>query len=163
MANIWILGTIKFIHDLCTAIWIGGLIVMGAVLLPSIRDVIGMNEQTKKLTSRIKIRLSKVVYLCMIGLFITGVLLSNRSPLFMGYFSISNEYSLFLTLKHILIAGMVLISLVRSQLIDRIRQIEQSKKNKLNILLIIINIILGILVLFLSGLTAAAGLMSNTP
>ncbi|MBD3408099.1 MAG: hypothetical protein GF411_18405 [Candidatus Lokiarchaeota archaeon] len=163
MTNELILGTIKFIHDLCTAIWIGGLIVLGSVLLPSIKQIIGMNEQTKQLTKQIKNKLSKIVYICMIGLLITGVLMSNRSPLFTSFFSISNGYSLYLTIKHILIGGMVIIALTRSQVIERLKQITPRTKNKLNILLIAVNIVFGILVLFFSGLIAAIGLMAGTP
>ena len=88
MQNLVIFGSIKFLHDIFTAIWIGGLIVMATCVLPSLRKVLGVNPQTKMVSDAIMSRLSKLVMVSMIGLLLTGVLLSNRSPLFDGFLAV---------------------------------------------------------------------------
>ncbi len=141
---------ITFLHDLFTAIWIGGLIVLGAVFLPSIRK---QKQQYKELSQKIQIRLNTIVFVSIIGLWITGILLSNRSPSFTGFFDISNAYSLALALKHGMVIVMTVLALARTQLIVRSKKITESRQ-KYGAILLIINIILGIAVLLLSAYTA---------
>ncbi|MGY5861201.1 MAG: hypothetical protein RTU09_02330 [Candidatus Thorarchaeota archaeon] len=158
MAELLLLGLVSFLHDLFTAMWIGGMIVLGFVILPTIKKTMGLGPETKKLTEAIRNQLSKLTYLSMIGLLITGILLSRSSPLYLGPLSIGNEYSAWLAIKHIMIALMVLISIFRSLVVPK-RTMPEPKKMKLNALLLILNIVLGVGVLLLSGFIAAANVV----
>lgn len=163
MANLWVLGLVKFLHDLFTVTWIGGLLTLAFVVLPSIKKTMGMTPETKQVITAIKKRLNIVVWISIVGLLVTGILLSNSSPLFEGYLSISNEYSLLLTIKHVFIALMILVVVVRGQVLPRMSNLPPPKQEKLNKVLMMTNVIFGILVLLLSGFTAAAGMIENLP
>ncbi|MGY5858806.1 MAG: hypothetical protein RTU63_05515 [Candidatus Thorarchaeota archaeon] len=161
MANLIILGLVKFLHDLFTATWIGGLFTLAIVVLPSIKKTQGMNPESKKLIMAIRKRLNGIVWISIIGLLVTGILLSNSSPLFGGLFSISNEYSILLTIKHIVIALMVIIVIVRGHVLSRLTNTPPQKIEKISKVLMMLNLIFGIVVLLLSGFTAAVGIIEQ--
>jgi hypothetical protein len=81
----------------------------------------------------------------------------------LGYFTIANEYSFLLTLKHSLIGIMVVFTITRSQVVPRLTTLKVPTKKKLNGGLLFANIILGILVLFLSAYTATLTLVTPIP
>ena len=161
MATLVVLGLVKFLHDLFTAIWIGGLFTLAVVVLPSIKKTQGMNPESKKLIMTIRKRLNSLVWVSIIGLLVTGILLSNSSPLFGGLFSIANEYNILLTLKHIVIALMVIIVIVRGNILPRMVGTPPEKIERISKILMMLNLIFGILVLLLSGFTAAVGIIEQ--
>ncbi|MHA1480143.1 MAG: hypothetical protein ACTSQZ_01800, partial [Candidatus Thorarchaeota archaeon] len=118
MANLIILGLITFLHDLFTATWIGGLIVMAAVIMPGVKGTLGAGPETKKVMTNIKKKMNILVWISIVGLLVTGILLSNSSPLFGGIFSIANDYSVFLTIKHVVIAVMVINVILRGHVLN---------------------------------------------
>ncbi|MCK4567665.1 MAG: hypothetical protein KAU48_10180 [Candidatus Thorarchaeota archaeon] len=162
MQNLILLGSVKFLHDLFTVMWIGGMIIMAAVILPSVKKQIGPGPEAKKLIATMKSRLSMLTYVSMIGLLVTGLLLSNSSPLFTGFLDTSTQYSLLLTMKHIIIALMVIISLVRSLGIERMK-LEGPKEQKVGAMLLLINVILGISILLISGILGAESIIASLP
>ena len=156
MQNLILIGSVKFLHDLFTVMWIGGMIVMAAVILPSVKKQLGPGPEAKKLIATMKSKLSMLTYISMIGLLVTGLLLSNVTP------PPSAQYSLLLTVKHIVIAVMVIISLVRSLGIERMN-LEGPKEQKLGAVLLLLNVILGISILLISGLLGAESIIPALP
>ncbi|RLI55628.1 MAG: hypothetical protein DRO93_11840 [Candidatus Thorarchaeota archaeon] len=154
MANVVVLALVGFLHTLFTAIWIGGMIALALTVLTTIRKTLGMGPESKKLIDNIRNSLSKITYVAFIVLIATGVLMSNSSPLFQGFFTLGNEYSLALTLKHILVAIMIVIAILRSRVVPRL-DMEEPKRMKLMMMMLVTNIILGCAVLFLSSLLSA--------
>lgn len=150
-----VFALVTFLHDLFTAVWIGGLITLGVTVLPSARKVLGMGPQTKKLMDTIQRRLSVLVYVSIVGLVLTGLLLSNRSPAFQGLFRFSNAYSTVLSLKHVLVLAMIAVALIRSLALGRQRGPSTPSQEKLSAGLLFLNIALGVGVLLLSGFSAA--------
>jgi putative copper export protein len=148
-------GIITFLHDLFTAIWIGGLIAMGITTLPSIKQVLGKSPQTRQLMDTIQRRQSVLVYLSIVGLIITGLLQARRVPSFEGIFTFNTAYSAVLAFKHILVLGMVLIALYRNLVLGRTNGPLALGQEKLSGILLILNIIFGITVLLLSGFLVA--------
>jgi len=146
---------VTFLHDLFTAVWIGGLITLGITVLPSARKVLGMGPQTKQLMDAIQKRLSLLVYVSIVGLVLTGLLQANRSPAFQGFLSLGNTYSTVLSLKHIVVLAMVGVALVRSLGLGRRRGPSTPSQEQLKAGLLFLNIALGIAVLLLSGLAVA--------
>ena len=102
---------VTFLHDLFTAIWIGGLIVLGVTVLPAIKK---QKQNYKELANNIQKRLNTIVLVSIIGLWITGMLLANRSTAFTGLFSTSNTYSFAMAIKHSLVIIMTVLALVRT-------------------------------------------------
>jgi putative copper resistance protein D len=157
-----LLTTVTFLHDLFTAIWIGGLIMLGLSVIPSIRNILGMGPQSKKLISTIQRRQSLMVYVSILGLVLTGLLHAKRSPGFQGFFAVGNTYSLILTVKHVLILAMVGIALFRSLTLGRNGDRASPSRERLNAWLLYINIGLGVAVLLLSGVLGAISTMAVT-
>jgi len=150
-----VFAIVTFLHDLFTAVWIGGLITLGVTVLPSAKKVLGMGPQTKKLMDAIQKRLSVLVYVSIVGLVATGLLLSNRSPAFQGLFSLGSTYSTVLTIKHLLVLAMIAVALVRNLVLGRRSAPPTPAQEKIKVGLLFLNIALGIGVLLLSGFSAA--------
>ena len=155
-----VFALVIFFHDLFTAVWVGGLITLGATVLPSARKVLGMGPQTQELVDAIQNRLSKLVYVSIVGLWVTGLFLSQRSAASQGLFSFANAYSTVLSFKHIAVLLMVAVALLRSVALNRLG-LSAPSRNKLGVSLLMLNIVLGIAVLLLSGFSTA--LMAGTP
>ncbi len=160
MANPIVFGMVKSLHDIATAIWIGGLVHMSMTILPSFRSV---KDETvrKQVLMLIQSRLSIMVYLSIAILVVTGILESWHSQAFRGFFSFENTYSFLLSLKHMLVVVMVLIAGYRQMMLRQMKRMgvtdkeKARKKEKLSIMLVLANTVIGIAVIFLSGFLAA--------
>lgn len=166
-------GLMKFLHDLATVIWFGGLFTTGIILVPVGRTLLGPGAEMKKFMDIFQRRLTKFVYVSIVVLIFSGVFLARHNPTFEGLFRMGNTYSKILTVKHILVVMMIAIGLVRSLVMgskgqqpDRTQTKplpEQTQKKpqaefgqeKLKMILLYGNILLGVIVLFLSAYNAA--------
>jgi putative copper export protein len=155
-----VFAIVTFLHDLFTAVWIGGLITLGLTVFPAARGALGKGPQMKRLMDTIQKRLSVLVYVSIVGLVLTGVLLSNQAPAFSGLFRFGNAYSTILTLKHLLVVAMIGVALYRSLVLGRQRGPTTPSQEKLSAGLLFVNVALGVVVLLLSGFAAA---FSATP
>lgn len=145
---------IIFLHNVFTALWIGGMLTLAFTVLPAMRKVLGKSKETQALNFMIKKKLSLLTYISIIGLIVTGLLMSNRavlSWLSTGFLSFGNEYSILMSIKHLLYFVMIFLSLFRSQIVDRVKKFTPEQKQKLNILTLLLNILAGLAVLFLSS------------
>jgi putative copper export protein len=150
-----VFAMVTFLHDLFTAVWIGGLITLGLTVFPAAREALGKGPQMKRLMDTIQKRLSVLVYVSIVGLVLTGVLLSNRAPAFDGLFRFGNPYSTILTIKHLLVVAMIGIALYRSLVLGGRRGPTTPFQEKLSAGLLFANVALGVVVLLLSGFAAA--------
>lgn len=150
-----VFALVTFLHDLFTAVWVGGLITLGITVLPSARKVLGAGPQTKQLMDAIQKRLSVLVYVSIVVLVVTGILQANHNPAFQGLFRFGNPYSTVLALKHILVLAMVAIALCRSLALGRRSGPSTPSQEKLSAGLLFLNIALGIAVLLLTGFAVA--------
>ena len=81
---------ILFLHNLFLVIWMGGLIVNALSFLPAVKGTLGPGPQMKQVMHTFMKQQSRWVYVSMVGLVITGFLMSRRSPEFTGLFSFAN-------------------------------------------------------------------------
>ena len=162
MANLILLGLINSKVALCIIGLQIGIIVMAAVIMPGVKGTLGAGPETKKVMTNIKKKMNTLVWISIIGLLVTAILLSQSSPLFGGIFSIANEYSIFLTIKHVVIAVMVINVIFRGHLLPRMNMLPP-REEKFSKLLMVINLILGIVVLLLSGFLAASQVIEYLP
>jgi putative copper export protein len=152
-----VFALVTFLHDLFTATWIGGLIVFGITVLPSVKQSLGAGPQTKKVMATIQKRHSTWVYISMVGLVLTGVLMAKRNPDFGSLFSFATAYGAALSIKHILVLGMIAITLYRSVVLGKEGKANTPQKEKLNGLLLLVNLVLGMAVLLVTGFAVAVG------
>lgn len=61
LANIFVFGVVKGLHDLATAIWIGGLIQMSFVVLPTFKSRLKDGKELRPLLMDIQKRLLLLV------------------------------------------------------------------------------------------------------
>ncbi len=105
---------ISFLHTLFTVIWFGGMMVTLFTYMPAVKEALGPGPQTKRVMAVFKRKQRIWVYVSMVGLLITGLLMSNRNPQFVRLFSLGNPFSIALTIKHALVIVMIGIALYRS-------------------------------------------------
>ncbi|OJX43841.1 MAG: hypothetical protein BGO78_02435 [Chloroflexi bacterium 44-23] len=146
---------VTFFHNLFTVVWMGGLMVTVISFLPALKESVGAGPQVKKVMQAFQKHQSIWVYISMGGLILTGLLMSKRAPQFETLFGFGNAYSVTLSIKHILVIAMIVITLFRSLILSRPGVVLTPKKEQLSFKLVIINAILAVVVLFASGLLAA--------
>lgn len=149
-----VFAVVIFLHDLFTVVWVGGLFTLGLVVLPATQQALGMGPQTQRLMDAIQRRLRVPVYVSIVGLVATGLLLARRSPAFQGLFQLGTPYGMVLSLKHVLTLLMVAVTLLRSVALPRI-DLTGPSRQRLKAALLFLNVALGVLVLLLSGFSAA--------
>lgn len=155
MSPQWIIGVLRFLHDFFTVVWIGGLAFMVLSMLPSFKKVLGKSPQTQSLTAAVTRRHRIWVYVCIVGLFVTGLLLGRSEPGFTGFMHFNNLYSVLTGVKHIITFIMIIIAVFRSIYFGRKNVKFNPLQNKLSMFLIVVNFVLGVLVLLLSGFIAS--------
>ncbi|MBN2147741.1 MAG: hypothetical protein JW726_10150 [Anaerolineales bacterium] len=153
--KIIVFALMSFFHDLFTVVWMGGLLVTVMSFLPAVKDALGPGLQVKKVMAAFQKRQSVWVYASMVGLIVTGLVMTHRSPDYEHLFGFGNLYSAALSLKHILVIGMIAITLYRALVLGRSSEGMTPAKERLNLRLLLANAALVILVLLLSGLVAA--------
>lgn len=97
---------VNFLHLLATSIWIGGAIYIHLILLPSLRRI--DPQQSGKLQGIVAKKFSLVAWTCIIVLLITGYLKTPDGMLF----DTSSEFGMILMIKHVFIAGVIVVGLI---------------------------------------------------
>ncbi|MEE8357627.1 MAG: DUF4149 domain-containing protein [Anaerolineales bacterium] len=148
---------INFLHLLATSTWIGGMLYINIVLMPSV-SAIDPAQRGQFLGATTK-RFAFLASGSIVVLVITGIM---RTPSQL-MFNLSTIYGIALTLKHLVISVMIVIGLVISfWLGPKVKSLtpapgEQPQAGFLKIQSQIstfarINMVLGVLVLFLAGI-----------
>jgi len=150
-----VFAIITFLHDLFTVVWMGGLIVTVIGFLPALKGSLGPGPQIKKVMGAYQKRQSLWVYICMAGLIITGLLMSQRNPQFQHLFGFGNPFAVVLSVKHILVLMMIGITLYRTLILGRAPGGLTPQKERLNFQLLLLNAALAVAVLLSSAFLAA--------
>ena len=148
-----IFGLVSFFHNFFTVIWIGGLALIVLTLLPSIKKVLGTTPQARSLMVAVTQRQRIWVFISVLGLFITGLLMSKGNPNSTGFMHFDTTYAILASVKHILTFIMVLIAGARSGRYGK-EETKPSPKDRMGAPMIVVNLILGIAVLVLSSFMA---------
>lgn len=152
-----ILAVEIFLHDLASAVWIGGLLTLGIAVMPAIKKVLGKGPQLKQVMNAVQKRLSVLIYLSIAVLILTGLQQAKHAGDFQGLFSFQNTFSAVLSAKHVLVLVMVGIALFRSLVLGGKNSPQKPSNEKLSAGLLLTNMVLGVAVLLLSGFSAALG------
>jgi len=151
MPNLYVMSAVRTLHELFTTVWIGGMIALAVAVLPVLLNTKGLGKNQIVVAEEIQKRLRILAYVSMVGLAITGFLLGRSGPARGALFSTGTPYQTVLTIKHVLILAMVAISLTRQHL-TRPKNVSAITKRR-SIWLLSINIIIGVIVLYLSSLS----------
>jgi len=140
----------KGLHDVFTVVWIGGLFMSSLVVQPVLKQNLENGQQLKRIMSSFQARFRKITGISILGLLITGVYLSRMQPEFFGMFNFGNSYSTMLSIKIIIVLMMIGIMIVSGLLLKKqVNNFELITKS-----LMITNMVLGLVVIILSGFLA---------
>ncbi|MCD4751573.1 MAG: hypothetical protein K8R40_00695 [Anaerolineaceae bacterium] len=147
-----IMGTVMtFLHDLFTAVWIGGLFVLLFSTLPGLKKAGLDMKVTQKTALLIQKRMQPFVIASIIGIILTGILLSRSSGQVNGFFSFSSRYTTVLSIKHIFSILMILLAATRTVVLNKSKNAQSKKLGKISAACLVANLTSGIIVLFLSA------------
>ncbi len=149
---------IRFLHEMATIIWIGGMIFQAIALTPVLKKM-GSDIQLKVRSGIVK-NFSRVSIACIIIIAITGIILSVGR--INGGLSILSSYGAVLLIKHAVTALLIVLSMVNAFVVmPKVLRLSASgnmagvqKTKKQMMVISIINPVLGVIVTFLSVLLA---------
>jgi uncharacterized membrane protein len=153
---------------LATVVWIGGLVTLGIIFLPSAYHILETRAYAA-LLGEVQKRLDPLSWLSLVVLVGTGMFQMSANPQYDGFLAINNHWTIAILLKHLAFLVMTVISAYITWVLmpkmgrvalrrahDTDRNTESSSKGSPEKQLIVLqrlNLILGVLVL---GLTAVA-------
>jgi uncharacterized membrane protein len=162
-----ILAISLFFHLLATAVWIGGLIITTLLVWPEVRNTLQNTPALNTFLNRLRKRFTPFSNLSLAVLIVTGMFQMSLNENYNGMLDLSNQWSVVIFLKHIVIVLMVISGLLlqygvfpalerTSLLIERNKgdpkELEQLRRREVR--LTGLNALLGVLVL---GFSAWAG------
>lgn len=163
MPKLVVFGIVRSLHDLFTALWIGGMLTTAISFMPVFKKYKKKIKGLGELLAGYQNQLSIVAIISIAGLWITGLLLSKQSPAYSGFLNFSTTTNALLTVKHLIIILMIFVALYRRFVLGRNLADLDEKKQKIYGILLMVNSLMGIIVLVLSGVGASlsqAALMS---
>ncbi len=154
LSPVFIQSMISFLHNMFTAMWIGGMLTLALAVMPAVKKVFGKSKETHAFNTLFKKKLSLLTYISLVGLIITGLLMGKKATtlgVYTGFLSFGTPYSTLLSIKHLLYFVMFALAIFRSLILDKLKNMTHEQKMKLSIITLILNIIAGLTVLFLSS------------
>jgi uncharacterized membrane protein len=106
----WFLILTYWLHLTATVIWVGGLVVLALVVIPSGRRSL-MEEPYGSVLLELRNRFRPISWFCLGVLVITGMFQMNANPFYQGFLEIRNSWTVAILLKHLAIAIMVGLSI----------------------------------------------------
>ena len=145
---------IRFLHEMATIIWIGGMIFQAIALTPVLKKM--DSDIQMKVRSGVVKNFGKAGIVCLIIIAITGIILSVGK--INSGFSILSSYGAVLIIKHAITAILIVLSMVNAfAIMPKVQKLsaqgstpEAQKTKKQMMVISIINPVLGVIITFLS-------------
>lgn len=106
-----VLAISLFFHILATVAWIGGILIITALVIPEINRLLSDQPALHQLLLSIRKRFYRISNLSLALLIVTGVFQMTADPHYDGLLQLDNEWSRVLLVKHVLILLMALAGL----------------------------------------------------
>lgn len=155
MQKVIVFGVVRALHDLFTALWIGGMLTTILSFMPVFKKFKGKLNGLNQILVFYQKKLSVFAIISIFGLWLTGLLLGRQSPAYSGFLNFSTTPNILLSLKHLLIFVMILIALYRRFILGNELEKLDANGQKFYGILLMVNALLGVVVLFLSGIGAS--------
>jgi len=107
----WILTIVYWLHLMATVIWIGGVISLNIIFLPSIQKTL-TTDQKNLLYSEIQKRFQPIGWLSLVILSGTGMIQMGAHPSYQGFLNINNNWAVALFSKHISILLLIILMVI---------------------------------------------------
>jgi uncharacterized membrane protein len=110
----WVYIGSLVLHLLATVIWIWGLLVMSVLVWPEARRWLerGAPPLLMDYADRLRTRFTPLANLSLLVLTVTGLYQMARDPNYQGVLNFDNDWSRAILIKHIAVAGMVIVGAV---------------------------------------------------
>jgi uncharacterized membrane protein len=102
-----VLVALYAVHLLAAVVWIGGLVILAAVVAPGARRVLG---DVGDLMSELERRFTPLANLGLVVLIATGMLQMSADENYGGFLKFDNTWAWAMLLKHVAVIGMALIA-----------------------------------------------------
>ncbi len=110
---VWALTITFWLHLLATVTWIGSLAAISFLILPAARHSLDVDAQGA-LIDAIQRRLEPLAWFCLALLVVTGMFQLSTSPHYNGLLSTSNQWSIAILVKHIMVLVMIVVSALQT-------------------------------------------------
>ena len=107
----WALAAVFWLHLLATVTWIGSLVSMHFLILPVASRALQPVDELSLLDG-VQKRLEPIAWFSVSLLVATGLIQMSVNPHYNGFLSVSGQWSLAILSKHILVAGLIVVSAV---------------------------------------------------
>lgn len=101
-----------FFHILATAIWIGGILLITALVIPEFNRLVTDQLALYQILMRIRKRFAQISNLALAVLIVTGLLQMTADPNYDGLLQFNSVWSQVLLIKHLLIVVMAVAGLI---------------------------------------------------
>ena len=155
---------ITWIHLMAAAIWVGGSLFIGIVFSPLLKTMSTSFEERIQIMIKVGKRFNKIAVPALIILMITG-LYNSHLLLSKPHLLMETSYGIFLTIKIILVIGLIItysvhVRVIRKEVEDQIMSNQMSikqiqKLRKKIIILGEITVVLSVAILFFAALLDA--------
>ena len=109
----WAVAFTFWIHMLATATWIGSLIAMAVLVLPSAARSLRPADRLS-LVEMMQRRLEPITWLSVSVLVVTGLFQMSVNPHYNGFLSTSGQWSVAILTKHVLVGTLIAVSAVHT-------------------------------------------------
>lgn len=160
----WILTIVYWLHLMATVAWVGGVFSLSILFLPALKKIED-REQKYNLLNAIQKRFQPVSWLSLFILSATGLVQMSVHPDHEGFLRIDNSWSVAIFSKHITVAILVALMAIMTWVIlpllnqmqlrlslgKSIPESQKTKYERYERLIIRANLILSLVVLFLTA------------
>lgn len=168
-APAWALTLAYWLHMLATVLWIGGLVMLALVVIPSARKTVPADAYSAFL-GQVQSRLQSIGWFSLAVLGLTGMFQMSSSPFYNGFLAIDNTWSWAILIKHLAIGLMVLFSIYATwgitPALRRLALLQSAGKNvdsarlaqlhARELLLLRLNLVVSVIVLALTAIARSA-------
>ena len=161
--NLIILSASYFLHFLATVVWIGGIIMILLVILPSAKTSLESAPMISGLMKEITKHFTLMANISIFILIVTGIVVAFYNKNFTNILDLSNHWNLVMFLKHIFVALMIIIHFYRGLILNpkigklslQVDDSQIAKLRKYSLDLVKANLVLGVVVLVVSGILSS--------
>jgi uncharacterized membrane protein len=161
--NLIILSASYFLHFFATVVWIGGIIMILLVILPSAKTSLEAAPMISGLMKEITKHFTPMANISIFILIVTGIVIAIYNKNFTNILDFSNHWNLVMFLKHIFVALMIIIHFYRGLILNpkigklslQVDDSQIAKLRKYSLDLVKANLVLGVVVLVVSGILSS--------
>lgn len=159
--NLWVVALSHFLHILGTVIWVGGILMVLLVILPSAKAAIEETPMLGKLMKEVTQRFTLLANTSIFLLLATGALLFWTNNNYTSVLDQRNTWNLVIYLKILLVAAMVTIHFYRGLILNQkiakssttANEAQTASLKKFSLDLVKTNLALGVSVLMLAAVS----------